>query len=407
MIGAASAPDGEGGRVIGAASAPDGEGGRVSGETSGRGRDDPAHRACDACLRRSWLIARLAGWLEHARHEQARLPEVLALPDDRLIAAIAKREAAAIAAEHDAFDPARAGAAVAAAGLNAVCRHDDLYPRRLLHAGDAPAVLHVAGSLGHLRRLGAEEAATVAIVGTRRASGDGLEVARALGRDLAVAGVPVVSGMALGIDAAAQNGALDGGGLSVAVLASAAETAYPRSKQALHRRLVERGLVVSEMPPGTRPWRWAFPARNRTIAGLADLTVVIEAAERSGSLITAELAMKLGRDVAAVPGPVTRTINAGTNALLRDGALLVRGAQDVLDALFGVGAAPAVRRADTLDLDPPLLALLDAVAEGRDPVAEVGGEGPEAARRAFVGLSELELRGLIRREVGGRYAVTL
>jgi len=366
-----------------------------------------ADRACDACLRRAWLVARLAGSLEHARDEQARLPEVLALPDDRLIAAVARQQAGQIAAEHATFDPDAARAAVAAAGLRAVCRHDGLYPSRLLHASDAPAVLHVAGSLDRLRRVGDEEAATVAIVGTRRASRDGLEVARALGRDLAVAGVPVVSGMALGIDAAAQTGALDGGGLSVAVLASGAEIAYPRSKQALHRRLADRGLVLSEMPPGTRPWRWAFPARNRTIAGLADLTVVIEAAERSGSLITAELAMKLGRDVAAVPGPVTQTINAGTNALLRDGALLVRGAQDVLDALFGVGGAPAVRRADATDLEPHLAALLDAVAGGRDTVAALAGASPEAARRAFVDLTELELRGLVRREVGGRYAVAL
>jgi DNA processing protein len=217
----------------------------------------------------------------------------------------------------------------------------------------------------------------------------------------------VISGMALGVDSAAQTGALDGGGLSVAVLASGAETAYPRSKQALHRRLVERGLVVSEMPPGTRPWKWAFPARNRTIAGLGDLTVVVEAAERSGSLITAELAMKLGREVAAVPGPVTSTISAGSNSLLRDGALLVRDAQDVLDALYGVGAAPAVRRADVTELEPHLAVLLDAVAEGRDTVASLAGGSPDDAARAMVGLSELELRGLVRRGAGGRYAVSL
>ena len=366
-----------------------------------------ADRACDACLRRSWLVARLAGWLERARHEHARLPEVLALPDARMILAVAAKDAEAIGAEHERFDAGAARRAVAAAQLSAVCRHDDLFPVRLRHAADAPAVLHVAGSLARLERLGGEEEPAVAIVGTRRASRDGLEVARALGRDLALAGVPVVSGMALGIDAAAQTGALDGGGLSVAVLASGAETAYPRSKQALHRRLVERGLVVSEMPPGTRPWRWAFPARNRTIAALADLTVVIEAAERSGSLITAELAMKLGREVAAVPGPVTQTINAGTNALLRDGALLVRGAQDVLDALYGVGAAPAVHRTATSDLEPHVLALLEAVAEGRNTVAALAGASPEQAQQAFVGLSELELRGLLRRDIGGRYAVAL
>ena len=363
-------------------------------------------RACDACLRRSWLLARLAGWLEHARHEQTRLPEVLALPDHKLVAALAVGEADLIAAELERFDAEGSRAAVGRAGLRAVCRHDELYPPRLLHARDAPAVLHAAGDLRHLERLASEDDRPVAIVGTRRASRDGLQVARALGRDLAIAGVPVVSGMALGIDAAAQAGALDGGGLSVAVLAGGAETAYPRSKQALHRRLVEHGLVLSELPPGTRPWRWAFPARNRTIAGLADLTVVVEAAERSGSLITADLAMRLGREVAAVPGPVTVSINAGSNGLLRDGALLVRGAQDVLDALYGVGAAPAVRRADVSHLEPHLGTLLDAVAAGRDTVAALAGASPDDAARAIVGLSELELRGLVSKGPGGRYTPT-
>jgi DNA processing protein len=391
----AASPAGDGARGVPAARVPAGE------------LAVAAARACDGCLRRSWLLARLAGWLEHARHEQSRVTEVLALPDRKLIAALAVGETDLITAELGRFDAGAARVAVGRAGLLAVCRHHELYPPRLLHARDAPATLHVAGDVRHLARLASEDERTVAIVGTRRASRDGLHVARALGRDLGVAGVPVVSGMALGIDAAAQSGALDGGGLSVAVLASGAETAYPRSKQALHRALVARGLVLSELPPGTRPWRWAFPARNRTIAGLADLTVVVEAAERSGSLITAELAMRLGREVAAVPGPVTVSINAGSNGLLRDGALLVRGAQDVLDALYGVGGAPAVRRADVTGLEPHLRTLLDAVAEGRDTVAALAGGSPDDAARALVGLSELELRGLVVRGVGGRYAVSL
>lgn len=366
-----------------------------------------ADGACDRCLRRTWLLARLAGRLEYARREHASLPEVLALPDRRLVAALASREAGAVGAELEAFDAHAAREEAARARLHMICRHDERYPPRLLQARDAPAVLHVAGEPDRLARLTAPDDPVVAIVGTRRASPDGLEVARALGRDLAAAGVPVVSGMALGIDAAAQAGALDGGGLSAAVLATGAERAYPHSKQALHRRLVDRGLVLSELPPGTRPWRWAFPARNRTIAGLADLTVVVEAAERSGSLITAELAMKLGREVAAVPGPVTSSITAGSNALLRDGALLVRGAQDVLDALYGVGVAPPVAPARARDLEPHLAELLAAVAEGRDTVAALAGASADDAARALVGLSELELRGLLHKRAGGRYAVAL
>jgi DNA processing protein len=374
-------------------------------------RDRVAHaegagvNACDACLRRSWLVARLAGRIELARHEHARLPEVLALPDERLVAAVAGAGAARVSWEYEAFDADRARRVVEERGLAALCRHDERFPRRLLHARDAPAVLHVAGDAERLAPFSGEEPAA-AIVGMRRASAYGHDVARALGRDLAAAGVPVVSGMALGVDSAAHAGALDAGGLTVAVLAGGADVPYPASKRHLYAEIRKRGLVVSELPPGFRARRWCFPARNRIIAGLADLTIVVEAAERSGSLITADLAAKLGRDVAAVPGAITSPGAAGANALLRDGATLVRNARDALDALFGVGNAPPPRRrADTDTLEPPLRTLLDAVANGRDTIASLAGTSPDRADAALVGLTELELRGLIRREPGGRYAV--
>ncbi|HEV2814182.1 MAG TPA: DNA-processing protein DprA, partial [Solirubrobacteraceae bacterium] len=381
-------------------------GGAVRGEavSGGAGASRSAARgACDACLRRAWLVARLAGRIELARHEHARLPEVLALSDGRLIAAVGGAVAARVAAEYEHFDAAAARDAVEAAELVAICRHDERFPSRLLHARDAPAVLHVAGDARLLEVFAAEEPAA-AIVGMRRASPYGKDVARALARDLAAAGVPVVSGMALGVDSAAHAGALDAGGLTVAVLAGGADVPYPPSKRHLHDEIRRRGLVVSELPPGFRARKWCFPARNRIIAGLADLTIVVEAAERSGSLITADLAAKLGREVAAAPGPITSPGAAGTNALLRDGATLVRNARDVLDALFGVGNAPAqARRVGTLE--PPLKALLDAVAHGRDTVAALAGASADKADAALVGLTELELRGLVRREPGGRYAV--
>ena len=360
--------------------------------------------ACPACLRRSWLVARLAGRIELARHDQAQLPEVLALGDARLIAAVAGPLAARVREEWEGFDVAAARAAVECAGLVAVCRHDDRFPPRLLHARDAPGVLHVAGDPRHLAALAAEDPAA-AIVGMRKASLYGTDVARALARDLAAAGVPVVSGLALGVDSAAHAGALDAGGLTVAVLGGGADVPYPPSKRHLHAELRRRGLVVSEMPPGFRARKWCFPARNRIIAGLVDLTIVVEAAERSGSLITADLATKLGREVAAVPGPVTSPGAAGTNALLRDGATLVRNAQDVLDALFGVGNAPPPRERRTTTLEPALQQLLDAVAHGKDTVAALAGPSADRADAALVGLTELELRGLVRREPGGRYAV--
>ena len=363
--------------------------------------------ACDACLRRCWLIARLAGRIEVARHDAQRLPEVLALGEEQLLSALGGDDATRIDEERRRFDAAEARRTAAAASLDVVCAHDERYPATLLHARDAPAVLHVGGGMQRLARIADDASPAVAIVGTRRATAEGLEVARAIGRDLALAGVPVISGMALGIDSAAQTGAVDAGGLSAAILAGGADVAYPRSRGALHRRLVAGGLVLSEAPPGARPWRWGFPARNRIIAGLADLTVVVEAAERSGSLITADLAVRLGRDVAAVPGPVTSPVAAGTNALLKDGAILVRDAQDVLDAVFGVGAAPRPIRLRGDDLEPHLAAALDAVALGNDTAGALAAAAALPIDQAFMALSHLEVRGLLTRRADGRYAVAL
>ncbi|MCW3012797.1 MAG: dprA, partial [Solirubrobacterales bacterium] len=243
----------------------------------------------------------------------------------------------------------------------------------------------------------------VAIVGTRRASAEGLEMATALGRGLARAGVTVVSGLALGIDSAAHAGALEGGGSTVAVLAGAAELPYPRSKAALHARILERACAVSELPPGFEPFRWCFPARNRIIAGLAQLTVVVEGAERSGSLITADFASALGREVAAVPGRATSPRTRGSNLLIRDGATVVLGVDDVLDAVLGFdrAAAPTAERTPAA-LAPELAVLLDAVAAGTDTVAALA-RTPQEADAALLGLAELEQQGWIRRAGGGRY----
>lgn len=377
--------------------------------------------ACDPCLRRSWLIARLSGRIELARHQGRRLREVLALPPGVLLDALAGPERDAIAGAGEAPGlPAHLRAAAEQSGQVPICRHDAAYPSRLLDLDDAPAVLWVLhqglppSPAGHrddsehaakrVRELigGTTEdgARAVAIVGTRRASADGLEVARSMGRGLASAGVTVVSGMALGVDAAAHTGALDAGGRTVAVLACGADVAYPRSKHALHRAITEQGLVVSELPPGTAPRRWTFPARNRVIAALAQMTLVVEAAGRSGSLITAECATDLGREVAALPGPVLSWRSDGTNALLRDGATLVRHAADVLDAVVGLDRPPAAEPA----LEPRLRTVLQAVSGGRDTVSRLAG-APDQVERALRDLTELELLGLLRRAPGGRYVV--
>ena len=354
---------------------------------------------CAPCLRRTWLLARLAGRLEVARHDGMRLPEVLALPDERLVAALAGDAGPVVRAELERFDPGAAREAIAAAQLAAICRHDPRYPSRLRHASDAPAMLHVLGDAARLDVF-ADDQPAVAIVGTRRPSPYGVDMARALARDLVRAGVPVVSGMALGIDAAAHAGALDAGGLTVAILAGGADVPYPSSKRRLHAEIAGVGLVLGELPPGFRAFRWSFPARNRVIAALSDITVVVEAAQRSGALITADLAARLGRDVAAVPGPVTSPVSAGPNGLLKDGAALVRDAGDVLDALLGACHAPPRPRPHRPSLAPPLGDLLEAIARGADPVAAISEPGA-----ALAGLGELEIRGLIRRLPGGRYGV--
>jgi DNA processing protein len=365
--------------------------------------------ACDSCLRRSWLVARLAGRIELARHERRPLREILALSNDRLLDGVGGDARARIAVELEELDTAELRLAADVAGLAVVCQHGAGYPARLLDLADAPAALWIAGGCDRLSTLVGGDLEdgprSVAVVGTRRASAEGLEVARALARGLAVAGVTVVSGMALGIDSGAHAGALEGDGRTVAVLAGGADVPYPRTKAMLYAEIIGVGCVVSEMPPGMRPFAWCFPARNRTIAALSHMTVVVEAASRSGSLITAELAADLGREVGAVPGAVLSWRAQGANALLRDGATLVRGVRDVLDAVVGV-VAEREEMARDLALEPRLRDTLEAVSGGADTVAALA-HTPGEAERALATLTELELLGLVRRAPAGRYvAVT-
>jgi DNA processing protein len=375
--------------------------------------------ACAACLRRAWLLSLVAGGLEVAHQRRRPIRDVLALEDEALLAAASGRGGRDALRERVArFDPFGLLVAAADAELEVLCRHTADYPEALTDDRAAPHALFVRGGeeararlarLLHAGRPPGTPAPVVAIVGTRRASPEGLEVARTLGRGLAAAGVTIVSGMALGVDSAAHTGALAAGGGTIAVLAGGADVPYPASKTKVYRSILAGGgAIVSELPPGFRAYRWCFPARNRIIAGLAPATIVVEAAERSGSLITAELALELGRDVGAVPGPVISWRSRGANALLRDGATLIRDALDALELTLGVtGAQEALARASTEKLPPParlpsaLLALLAAVEDGQDTVASLT---PDAAGASTVraGLMELELLGLIRRAPGGR-----
>jgi DNA processing protein len=372
--------------------------------------------ACDDCLRRAFLLGALAGHIEHADRRAGRLGQLLALGDRDLVDALTPADGRRqVLRAHADFDAGRARARCAAVSVVPLCRHGDGYPARLLDAADAPAVLHVFGDAGTLSRLCGPDPAVpaVAVVGARRATPYGLDVARALGRGLAGAGVAVVSGMALGVDSAAHVGALDAQGPTIAVLASGADVASPASKASLHRRIAHGGCVVSEMPPGSRPRRWGFPARNRIIAALAGATVVVEADERSGSLITAEIAADLGRPVGAVPGAVTSRRSAGTNALLRDGADVVRDVRDALDlaslAPLGHLAADAgARRAGTagpaVALDEELRRALASVEDGHDSPDRLARVLGGDIVRATVVLARLEIAGVLSRRIDGRYA---
>jgi DNA processing protein len=362
----------------------------------------PEPSACDQCLRRAWLIAALAGHLEIAWRQWNGPSALLGLDDATLLEAVRAEKHDHVLAGYRRFDARAARARCAAAHITALCRHDKAFPQALCDAPDPPAVIHVAGRPERLAEL--LDAPAVAVVGARAATEYGVDVAGALGRRLAGAGVTVVSGMALGIDSAAHEGALRGGGSTIAVLGSGADVVYPPRKRDLHARLVSEAAVISEFPPGFTPRRWSFPARNRIIAGLARLTVVAEATEKSGSLITAEMARDLGRDVGAVPGPVTSPRAAGTNALLHDGAHVIRDAQDALDVACGVGVMAVRTAADEANMDPSLHALLAAIDEGTDTLAALS--AARGASEAMIGLADLELRGLIRRDAGGRYLRT-
>jgi DNA processing protein len=223
-----------------------------------------------------------------------------------------------------------------------------------------------------------------------------------MGRDLAAAGITVVSGLALGIDAESHRGALEGGGAPIAVLAGGPNLPYPHQHRALYRHVLERGVVVSELPPGIRARKWGFPARNRIMVGFSKLVVVVEAREASGSLITAEFAGGANRDLAAVPGHVNARMAAGSNALLHDGAFFVRGAEDVLDLVFGVGQGPRPRAMAKISLEPGLRAVLDAVEVG-DDVPRAGAESGLSPGEVRAALGRLEALGLVRRDSFGGY----
>jgi DNA processing protein len=303
------------------------------------------------------------------------------------------RGSAGFRAYLEGFDEAFERSRLAAAGIRWLARSDPAFPSRLRSIHDPPPGLFLRGHAdpGVLAGEG------VAIVGARACSDYGAHVARFLARELAAAGVVVISGLARGIDGWAHRGSLDAGGATVAVLGCGIDRDYPRAHASLAAEVAAMGLVVSEYPPGVAPAPWRFPARNRIVAGLAVATVVVEARERSGALITADLALEEGREVLAVPGEITSALSEGSNALLRLGAVPATSAADVLEAI-GIDAPPPSGGGE-----PPgpaaaaALAALDRGAATADQISRATGLEAGAVAAALI---ELELAGLVEAAAG-------
>lgn len=362
--------------------------------------------ACPECAARGLLLSGLAAHIERsvAGRAGSRAKDLLALDDERLARAVCPHGAAEWlqrARAPEAYEELLIGLRTGRCWSTCVHRGD--FPESLGALGAArPRALFGSGNREVLSALALDR--TVTVVGARRSGPYGREVAGELARLLTASGIAVVSGLALGVDSAAHEGALAGGGPTLAVLGAGPERPYPRSRQQLFRRIQAAGAVISELPPGSATFRWVFPARNRIMAAIGALTVVVEAAERSGSLITAEMAIEGGRQVGAVPGPVTSWRSGGTNALLADGAAVIRGARDVLDLLLGPGAElPAEVGPQLGGADREALTAIEAGAQTAGAVASSAGL---PFPRAQAALGRLERDGYVRCDPAGRYART-
>ena len=294
---------------------------------------------------------------------------------------------------------ARANAALARAkhsGIALITWGDPIYPAALSAIADPPPALWVRGTTATL------SGPAVAIVGSRAGSPYGLTVAERLAADLAARGIVIVSGLARGVDSAAHRGALAAPGATIGVLGSGADVVYPAEHRSLARDIeAQGGAIVSELVPGTPPQPQFFPLRNRIISGLSRAVLIVEAGEKSGSLITARCALDQGRDVLAVPGNVLSGRNRGGHALLRDGAKIVESADDILEEL----GMPAPARAGATAPDDPGNAVLRGLPAGEScdlgAISERTGLTPA---RLLPKLFDLEMRGLVKRVGGGRFA---
>ena len=292
--------------------------------------------------------------------------------------------------------PEAVAASLEKLGIATLTLLDPDYPSALRHITDPPPVLFVKGALPP------DDTLTVALVGTRRATAYGRTVAERLARELAQAGVAVVSGLARGVDTVAHQAVLEASGCTVAVLGNGLDQVYPPENASLARRAIERGALVSEFSPGVPPDALNFPRRNRLISGLSAATVIVEAGERSGALITADYALEQGREVFAVPGSILSVMSVGPNTLLKQGAAPVTCAQDILDALDTGSRAPVAHSLPRLEADESSVwQALDGDPRHIDDLAR---ELKRGAGELSATLAVLELKGLARQVGAMTYA---
>jgi DNA processing protein len=412
---------------------------------------------CPTCARRSRLLVRLAVSLDFRGRDPERFWEILELPDDLLISALGGRKRGQLRTWH-AHMPEE-GSKRELIGVETTCRHRKRYPSTLRDCELAPCELHVMG--GADRLLGALDRPVVAIVGSRRCTDYGLEVAHRLAHELAAAGACLVSELWPGIAGSALTGAIEAGGVAIALMASGLDSC-PASCEPLYRLMSGQGCIVSELPGRTRSRPWSELALARTLCLLAGLVIVVEAESSPRELACARLAGALGKPLAAVPGRVTSRASEGSNRLLKEGAGLVRTTEDALDLLYGIGPPRPARPAtdpprlarpdispprlarpdispprparsayspkgpreplgraparakerpkapssatarDTQRLEPRLQEVLRMIGDGKDTISELDAQctGRDVP---LLELAELELRGLLRRGDGGRY----
>jgi DNA processing protein len=347
------------------------------------------------------VMARLIDQFESAAQVLQSSPSEL-----QGVPGIGPKLAQRIASARDRNDVEQQLALVREHDLGILLSTDAKYPRLLLEIHDPPIVLFTRG------HLHPSDSIAVAIVGTRHASRYGLEQAKQLAGSLARMGITVVSGMARGIDSAAHRGALEAGGRTVAVLAGGVLTPYPPENARLAEKIAAQGCVLSESAPSREPLRGLFPQRNRIISGLSLGTIVVEAPQKSGALITARLAMEQGREVLAVPGPIDSRVSQGPHQLLRDGAKLVASVDDVLEELGPIVETASGNHDTSRTIHTPAELMLNhvekRVLQAIEPtgslVDEVVADCGLPVHRVLSTISVLEMRHLVRRLGGNRLA---